>query len=46
MRSLQTYISISIQANTLRVIAGPCAVEGHEQLMATAKAIKQAGFGY
>jgi 3-deoxy-7-phosphoheptulonate synthase len=35
-----------IQDKSLRVIAGPCAVESHEQLMATAKAIKQAGFGY
>jgi 3-deoxy-7-phosphoheptulonate synthase len=35
-----------IQVNSLRVIAGPCAVESYEQLMATAKAIKQAGFDY
>ena len=35
-----------IQENSLRVIAGPCAVESYEQLMATARAIKQAGFGY
>lgn len=35
-----------IQAGTVRVIAGPCAVEGYEQLLATARAVKQAGFSY
>jgi 3-deoxy-7-phosphoheptulonate synthase len=35
-----------IQADGLRVIAGPCAVEGYEQLMATARVVKRAGFGY
>lgn len=35
-----------IQADSLRVIAGPCAVEGYDQLMATARAVKRAGFSY
>lgn len=35
-----------IQAGTFRVIAGPCTVEGYDQFVASAKAVKQAGFGY
>lgn len=35
-----------IRPNTLRIIAGPCAVESPEQLLATARVVKQAGFGY
>lgn len=31
---------------TFRVIAGPCAVESHEQFRASAEAVKEAGFGY
>lgn len=35
-----------IRPGTLRVVAGPCAVENPEQLWATARAVKQSGFGY
>jgi 3-deoxy-7-phosphoheptulonate synthase len=35
-----------IQPHSLRVIAGPCAVESYDQLLATARAVKRAGFGY
>lgn len=35
-----------IQKGALRVIAGPCAVEGYDQLLATARVVKQAGFSY
>lgn len=35
-----------IQPGSLRVIAGPCAVEDYDQLMSTARTVKQAGFGY
>jgi 3-deoxy-7-phosphoheptulonate synthase len=35
-----------IQPNTFRVIAGPCTVESYEQFVASAKAVRQAGFDY
>lgn len=35
-----------IRPTALRVIAGPCAVESEQQLAATARVVKQAGFGY
>ncbi|MDP8944850.1 MAG: 3-deoxy-7-phosphoheptulonate synthase, partial [Actinomycetota bacterium] len=35
-----------IRPDTFRVIAGPCTVESYEQFVASAKAVKQAGFGY
>ena len=35
-----------IQPGTFRVIAGPCTVESYDQFVASAKAVKQAGFEY
>src|SRR5215210_4164119 len=35
-----------IRPDTFRVIAGPCTVEGYEQFVASARAVKQAGFDY
>src|ERR687896_716857 len=35
-----------IRPDTFRVIAGPCTVENYEQFVASAKAVKQAGFEY
>src|SRR5215207_7379754 len=35
-----------IQPDTFRVIAGPCTVESFEQFVASAKAVRQAGFAY
>src|ERR687897_832271 len=35
-----------IRPDTFRVIAGPCTVESYEQFVASARAVKQAGFGY
>lgn len=34
---------VEIGGNSCVVMAGPCSVENHEQIMATAKAVKQAG---
>ena len=35
-----------IQPGSFRVIAGPCTVESYDQFLASAKAVKQAGFEY
>ena len=35
-----------IQPGTFRVIAGPCTVESFEQFVASAKAVRQAGFDF
>jgi 3-deoxy-7-phosphoheptulonate synthase len=35
-----------IQPGTFRVVAGPCTVESYDQFVASAKAVKEAGFGY
>ncbi|HEX2098482.1 MAG TPA: 3-deoxy-7-phosphoheptulonate synthase [Rubrobacteraceae bacterium] len=35
-----------IQPGTFRIIAGPCTVESYEQFVASAKAVKQAGYEY
>ena len=35
-----------IQPDTFRVIAGPCTVESYEQFVASANAVRQAGFDY
>ena len=35
-----------IRPDTFRVIAGPCTVESHEQFVASAKAVRRAGFDY
>jgi len=35
-----------MQPGTFRVIAGPCTVESYDQFLASAKAVKQAGFEY
>jgi 3-deoxy-7-phosphoheptulonate synthase len=35
-----------IRPDTFRVIAGPCTVESYEQFVASARAVKQAGFDY
>ena len=35
-----------IRPGTFRVVAGPCTVESYEQFVASAKAVKRAGFGY
>ena len=35
-----------IRPETFRVIAGPCTVESYEQFVASAKAVRQAGFDY
>src|SRR5215211_1156321 len=35
-----------IRPGTFRVIAGPCTVESYEQFVASAKAVKEAGFAY
>ena len=35
-----------IRPGTFRVIAGPCTVESYEQFVSSAKAVKEAGFGY
>ena len=35
-----------IQPGSFRVIAGPCTVESYDQFVASAKAVKQAGFEY
>jgi 3-deoxy-D-arabino-heptulosonate 7-phosphate (DAHP) synthase len=35
-----------IRPDTFRVIAGPCTVESYEQFVASAKAVRQAGFDY
>ncbi len=35
-----------IRPNTFRVIAGPCTVESYDQFVASAKAVKGAGFEY
>jgi 3-deoxy-7-phosphoheptulonate synthase len=35
-----------IQPGTFRVISGPCTVESYDQFLASAKAVKSAGFGY
>ena len=35
-----------IRPDTFRVIAGPCTVESYEQFVASAKAVKGAGFEY
>jgi 3-deoxy-7-phosphoheptulonate synthase len=35
-----------IQAGTFRVVAGPCTVESYDQFVASARAVKQAGFEY
>ena len=35
-----------IRPDTFRVVAGPCTVESYEQFVASAKAVKQAGFEY
>ena len=35
-----------IAPGTFRVIAGPCTVESYEQFLASAKAVKRAGFEY
>ena len=35
-----------IRPGTFRVISGPCTVESYEQFVASAKAVKQAGFEY
>ena len=47
--SVKTNVSTNngmIQPGTFRVIAGPCTVESYEQFMASAKAVKQAGYEY
>src|SRR5688500_4089616 len=35
-----------IRPDTFRVIAGPCTVESYEQFVASAKAVRRAGFAY
>ena len=35
-----------VRSGTFRVIAGPCTVESYEQFLASAKAVKQAGYEY
>ncbi len=35
-----------IQPGTFRVVAGPCTVESYEQFEASARTVKEAGFGY
>jgi 3-deoxy-7-phosphoheptulonate synthase len=35
-----------IKSGTFRIIAGPCTIESYEQFVASAKAVKQAGYEY
>lgn len=35
-----------IQSNALRIVVGPCAVESYDQVLATARVVKQAGYAY
>jgi 3-deoxy-7-phosphoheptulonate synthase len=35
-----------IQPNSFRVVAGPCTVESYEQFVASARAVKEAGYEY
>lgn len=47
--SIKTDVKTSngmIRPNTFRVIAGPCTVESYEQFVASAKAVKEAGYEY
>src|SRR5918912_1139599 len=47
--SIKTDVKTSngmIRPNSFRVIAGPCTVESYEQFVASAKAVKEAGYEY
>ncbi len=47
--SVKTHVQTNngmIRPDTFRVVAGPCTVESYEQFVASAKAVKQAGFEY
>src|SRR5829696_7870140 len=47
--SIKTNVSTTngmIRPNSFRVIAGPCTVESYDQFVASARAVKEAGYEY